>query len=91
MVFTEEVRDVKSNRPADMPVKPTPIIVTAAHEIMHTFYGPHGSPQSDQNLMNGPRSLASAQFLAGRGINQHSLLPTDLQFRYLQSRTRPLG
>ncbi len=93
VVFTEEIRDLKERRPHDLKPDPRLTTIVAAHEAMHRFYGWHNSfieNVSSSNLMNGQRSMASFEFLASRGLGDHSLAPTDMQFQYLQSRLFPV-
>jgi hypothetical protein len=92
VVYTEEIRDLRENDPDDVQSEPRLTTVVAAHEIMHRFYGWHdtGGQAANQNLMDGRRSMASAEFLEDRGLDQHELNPTPLQFQILQSRDRPL-
>lgn len=85
VVFSEEIRDIQDENPADM--VDDPIIIVAAHEAMHRFFGWHDEgPQALGGLMDGKKSLASEDFLGYK----FDITPTPLQFRFLQSRLRPL-
>lgn len=103
VVFSEEVRDIRDENPRDMqselfdkmnnriPNTYNPIIFVAAHEAMHRFYGWHKQgPQSDDGLMDGKNALASDDFRTSKRVDNFSVMPTPLQFQFLQSRLRPL-
>ena len=90
VVFTEEIRDLSEENNGDMQELADAIVVSAAHEAMHRFYGWHeDGMQANENLIDGANALASEAFRRANGASEYKMNPTSLQFHYLQSRTRP--